>query len=160
MHRLALLLAAACSMSARGPSYTVAWPDDWVTTDLTRNAAVRGHYRDVISYEGGRPRGQTTLFQHAIIVSRSPVAEVLADIKKRQITGANAVLATESLEEVAGRSALTLGFHNRVDPTNQTTYHVIDAGEHRYVLHLHAPSTNAQLTRAASLLTSSFALTR
>ena len=158
LRSLLLLAAAACSMSSAKPSYTVQWPDDWVTTDLTDNPTVKSHYRHLLSYEGGRPKGQTVLFQHAIVVSSSSTADVAADIKKRQLQGANAVFTSESIGTVGAHGSIKLEFHNRVDPLNRTTYHIVDDGKRRYILHLHAPSINEDLNAAADLIASTFAL--
>lgn len=144
---------AACARSA--PAWSVDVEPGWVRSDVTQNRISQATFPGAVQVVGLRPQGATVFYQHAIAVLPARRAQVLPALRERQLTK-NQVLASEGSTQLPAGTAQTLVFANRVDPTNQQTFHLLEHDSHTVVLQLHAPTSAATNQSAADRVVASF----
>ena len=116
--------------------YSVRWPHNWITNDLTDSDRNQFPFK-VESFVGGRPKGQVKLYQHAILESSSPKAAVIKGIIAN-IALTNSTMTERRIVSLDGREADMIVKTNKVDKNNVTPYLIQQRGSIVYILDLHS----------------------
>lgn len=139
------------SSSKVGKFYSVAWPENWETRDLTdffnkwdreQNLSKEDpRIPGIVDAVGGAPKGHVVAYQHAILVSTATVVDIIKGIDKWEKNN-NADFRSEHQKSVNGRTAIKRIYENRANRSNKFTYYIFSGKKWRVIVCIHGPGVS------------------